>query len=185
MKKPEIKKDRKLTNLEVLQLYADLKNLKSIPGLKLNYAISRTIQNLKPLTEAFDQEKLIPKSELFKKYEEELRKAYETIASGGSGRPKTRIVQIPTGEFETLDIDINGDEAKQSRAEMQEEYSGAIEERKTDVREYTAWLNQECEDEFRIFMIRLSEMPDSGTEDYKQLWDVCGVMVLEEASETC
>ncbi len=47
MKKPEIKKDRKLTNLEVLQLHAELKNLKNAPGLKLNYAISRTIQSIK------------------------------------------------------------------------------------------------------------------------------------------
>jgi len=180
MKKPEIKKDRKLTNLEVLQLHAELRNLKSVTGLKLNYAISRTIQSLKPLAEAYDQEKLIPKSEQFKKYEEELRKAYEGIASGGSGKPKTRMVQTPTGEIETLDIDINGEEAKQARAKLQEEYSVTIEERKSDVREYTSWLNQECEDEFRIHKISFSEMPQNETTDYKALWDACILLVENE-----
>ncbi len=178
MKKPEIKQDRKLTNLEVLQLYAELKNLKNAPGLKLNYAISRTIQSLKPLAEAYDQDKLIPKSEQFRKYEEELRKAYETIASGGSGKPRTRMIQTPSGEFETLDIDINGEEAKQARVKLQEEYSAAIEERKANVREYTEWLNQECEDEYRIYKILPSEMPQDETADYKALWDAC-ILVIE------
>lgn len=180
MNKPEIKKDRKLTNLEVLQLHANLKNLKNAPGLKLNYAFSRTIQNLQPLAEAYDQEKLIPKSEQFKKYEEELRTAYEAIASGGSGKPKTRMVQTPSGEFETLDIEINGEEAKQARAKLQEEYSAAIEDRKSDVRDYTEWLNQECEDEFKIHKILPSEMPQDETTDYKALWDACLMLIYND-----
>ncbi len=134
----------------------------------------------KPLAEAYDQDKLIPKSEQFKKYEEELRKAYETIASGLGGKPKTRIIQTPNGEFETLDIDINGDQAIQARVNLQEKYFAAIEQRKTDVREYNEWLNQECEDEFRIHKISLSEMPQNETEDYKALWDACILLIENE-----
>ncbi len=177
MKKPEVKKDRKLTNLEVLQLHAGLKNLHSVPGIKLNYAISRTIQNLKPLVEAFDQDKLIPKTDGFKKYESELRKAYEVLSSGGKGKPKTRIIQTPNGEVETLNIDINGEEAKEIRARLQEEYFDVIESRKADAKEYNEWLHQECEEEFKIHKVLLSEMPQDETADYKALWDACSLLI--------
>jgi hypothetical protein len=179
MKKPEIKKDRKLTNLEVLQLHAGLKNLRAVTGLKLNYAISRTIQNLKPLVEAYDQEKLIPKGEAFKKYEQELRKEYEKLASAGGGKPKTRIMQTANGEFETLDIDFNGVDAINVRASLQQEYAEAIEQRKADVKEYNDWLNEECGDDVKLHKIQLSEMPQNESEDYKTLWDACHLLVAD------
>jgi len=183
MKKPEVKKDRKLTNLEIIRLYSDLKNLKSAPGIKLNYAIVRTTQSLKPLVEAYDQERLIPKSESFQEYESAIKKAYETIASAGTGKPKTRIVQTQQGEYETLDIDLNGDEAKQARAKIQEEFYDAIEERKSDVKEYNEWLEKECEDEYNIHKVSVSEMPQNETTDYKALWDVCAMLLEVDTSD--
>jgi len=185
MNKPEIKKYRKLTNLEVLQLHHDLKSLKAVPGIKLNFAIARTLQSLKPLVEAYDQEKLIPKSKDFLQFEEEIKDGYTALASEGGKKPKTKIVQSPAGEYETLDFDINGERAQELRTNLKKKFEKALDDRTHQVTDYNNWLNQECEDEYRVFMVRLSEMPDSNLENYKQLWDICGVMVMEEATETC
>jgi hypothetical protein len=181
MNKPEIKKNSKLTNLEVLQLHADLKALKIVPGIKLNYAIARTIQNLKPLAEAYSIDLLIPKSEAFLRYEEALRKAYADLSASGGTRPKTRIVQTPGGEYETFDIDINSEEAILLRAKLQMEHSQAIEGRKADVKEYNEWLISECKDKFRIYKVSLSEMPQHELPDYKALWDACSLLIEEES----
>ncbi len=138
-----------------------------------------------PLVEAYEQDLLIPKKEDFIKFEEELKTGYAGIAADGGKKPKTRIVQTPAGEYETLDFNINGQPAHELRENLQIKFEKALEARSKQVKEYNEWLGQPCEDEYRIFMIRLTEMPDSNMEDYKQLWDICGVMVMEEATETC
>ncbi|MHC1775727.1 MAG: hypothetical protein AB9834_09970 [Lentimicrobium sp.] len=181
MKKPEIKTNSKLTNLEVLQLYSDLKALKSVPGIKLNYAISRTIRSLKPLAEAFTTEQMIPKSTGFLQYEEALTKAYSDISARGGKGPKTRIVQTPAGEYETFDIDINADDVKEARAALQEEHSAAIADRKQDVKDYNEWLMLACEEEFHLHKIALSEIPQFDTIDYKSLWDACALLIEDES----
>ncbi len=179
MKKPVVKRDRKLTNLEILQLHAELKALRNVPGVKLNYAIARTLQNLKPLVEAYSQDQLIPKSEEFIKYENELKKAYEQFASKGSGAPKTKILVTPQGEMESLDIDINSEEVKEARAKLQLKYTKAIEERKAQISEYNDWLGMECEDDYKIWKVDYSEMPQEN-DNYKQLWDACFILIKEE-----
>lgn len=173
MKKPEVKKTGKLTNLEIINLYSNLKKLKQVPGLKLNYAISRTIAKLKPLAEAYDMDKLIPKEEDFVEYETTMADKYKEIADG-----RTKIINNQTGEYEALDLDINSEAVVKARREIQEKYAEAITNRKKDIKEYSEWLLTECEDDYELFKVKMDDVPGTA-ENLKDIWDVCALLIEE------
>ena len=171
--------EQKMTNHDVLQLYVRLSALRNVPGFKLNYAISRTLKNLAAFPRAYTKDRLIPKSTSYVEYEKELFDGYKAIAGKGTVIEKTQ-----GAEYERLDLDVNCDAAKAVRAELQEKYSTAIEERQRQEEDYAAWLDEECGDAITIYKVKVSDMP-AGDGDYKAVWDACALMIdFEETTKT-
>lgn len=173
MLKPSIKKDRELTNFEIIRHYIDLTELTGVTGLKLNYQINATRRSLKPLYEAYQQDELIPKSVEFKEYEEKLSELYKQLATPeGAKLPKTK----NTGnEGEVLDIDTNSDIVVTERIKLQSKYVNSIVERQNQLKEYNNWLQEPCKDDYKLFKVKTSELPDN-----KKVWDVCTFLIEDE-----
>lgn len=179
MKKPQIKKERKLRNIEVLQLYHGLKNLKGLTGIKLVYAVNRTMNWLKPIAEAFAQEELIPMPEGFKKYQQELRELYEKSVTSEDGTRKVKTVLNQDGmPVETLDVNFNDPKVISGKAAIEKKYSAAIKEYQKDIDEYNQFLNKECEEEVKLCLIPLAYAPDK-----KEQFDVVAPLIKEMTPE--
>ena len=180
---PVIKAKRKLYNWEVMQLYKDLNELKTVNGIKLNYAIHRTKASLKPLAEAYERDKLIPVLDQYKEYDKALADAYKDLTKDKAGNPQTRINTGPRGEqYEVPDVDLNSPEAIKVRAQLQAKFADAIADRQQQIKEYNEWLVQECSDDYTLFIISKSDIPDSN-ENNKQLWDTIAPMIKPMSEE--
>ena len=181
--KPVIKTNRRLYNWEIMQLYKDLNELPTANGIKLNYAIHRTKVSLKSLAEAYERDKLIPMLDNYKEYDKSLSEAYKDLTKDKDGNPQTRINNGPRGEqYEVPDLDLNSVEAVRVRASLQKQYADAIALRKQQIEEYNEWLIQECVDDYTLFMICKSDIPDSN-ENSKQLWDAIAPMIKPMTAE--
>lgn len=161
---------KKLTNGDILRLHASLSRLKNAPGFKLNYAISRTLKSLAGFPKAYSADRLISKSAEYLNYERDLFAAYQAISA------KTVVESGPGGEYERLDLDINSEEAKAARAEVQTKYKNALTERQQQEDEYAAWLDEECSDKYEIFKVQVADMP-AGDGDHKAVWDACALLI--------
>jgi len=176
MLKPNIKKERPLSNFEVIRLYIDLTELSGITGLILNYQINATRRSLKPLYEAYQQDELIPKSAEYKDYEKELNALYTKLATPeGAKLPRTR---NNGNDGEILDLDINADNVVNERIKLQGKYVNTILERQKQNLEYKEWLQEPCKDEYKLFKIKSSYLPDN-----KQIWDACTLLIDDDMEE--
>lgn len=179
MKTPHIKKSNKIRNIEVLEMYHGLKNLKGIEGIKLVYAINRTVAWLKPIAEAFSQEELIPIPDGYKKYQAELREFYEKMVTNEDGSKRTRVVQGPDGKpMEQLDVSFSDPKVIAGKAKIDKKHEKAIADYQKDIEEYNQFLNKECEEEIRLFMIPLAYAPDK-----KEQYDVIAPLVKDMTAE--
>ena len=175
MKTPEIKKSRKLKNIEVLELYHNLKNLKGVQGIKLVYAINRTVSWLKPIAEAFSQDELIPVPDNFKKYQSELREYYEKLASAEDGSKRLRIIQGPDGRpIEQLDVDLSDSKVMSGKSRIDKKHEVAIKAYQAEIDSYNQFLGKECEEEIRLFYIPLAYAPDK-----KEQYDIIAPLIKE------
>jgi hypothetical protein len=180
--KPLIKKRVKLFNFEILQLYRDLNDLQVVPGIKLNYAIHRTKAQLKPLVEAYAQDKLIPVLDNYKAFEKELQDAYKKMCRDKDGNLLTKVQSTERGEMESMDIDLNSPAVTEIRARIQTKFHNAIETRKEQIRQYNEWLREECSDDYQLFFISKTEMPDNA-DNTKQLWDAVSPLIKDLSPE--
>lgn len=179
MKTPEIKKDRKIRNIEVLELYHGLKNLKGVTGIKLVYAINRTVAWLKPIAEAFSQEELIPVPEGYAKYQQELRQFYEKLATNDDGTRRTRIVSGPDGRpLEQLDISIGDPKVLAGKAKIDKKYEEEIASYQKEIDEYNKFLNAECTEDIRLYFIPLAYAPDK-----KEQYDIVAPLIKNMTEE--
>lgn len=179
MKTPHIKKDRKFKNIEVLELYHGLKNLKGVQGIKLVYAINRTIAWLRPIAEAFSQEELIPMPESYKKYQQELREFYEKMVTNEDGSKRTRVVAGPDGRpLEQLDVSFSDPKVIAGKAKIDKKHEQAIKDFQQDIDEYNAFLNKECDEEVRLYYIPLALAPEA-----KEQFDIVSPLIKDMTSE--
>jgi len=179
MKKPQVKKDRKLRNIEVLQLYNALKSLKGVQGIKLVYAINRTVNWLKPVVEAFSQEELIPMPSEFQKYQRELREFYEKSVTTQDGIKKLKTVFAPDGTpVEQLDVDFKDPVVIAGRVALDKKYDEVIREYQKEIDEYNQFLNKECEEEIKFYIIPLAYAPDK-----KEQFDAVAPLIREMTTE--
>lgn len=175
--KPVIETSTKLKNWEVQNLFNTLSNLQPVPGIKLNYAIARTILNLKPLVKSFHQDKLIPTLPEYKKYEEELKAMYEGFAKDEKGHVKTKHSKSPSGEMvEEFDVDINAPEVVKARTELTEKHKKAIDDRKEQAKLYNEWLEQDCEEELKLHKIKREDIPES-EQITKNIWVAIDLLI--------
>jgi hypothetical protein len=175
MKKPEIKKNRKLRNVEVMELYHALKGVKGLQGIKLVYAVNRTVNWLKPIVEAFAQEELIPMPEDINKYQKELREFYERIAKAEDGSRKLKTIINNDGmPVELLDIDFNNPFNINGKAEIDKKYDKAIKDYQTEIEKYNLFLDKECEEEIRLYSIPLAYAPDN-----KEQFDIVAPLIKD------
>jgi hypothetical protein len=159
---PKIEQEGKMKNWEVINLHKTLSKMKPVPGIKLNYAIGRTILNLKPLVKSFEQDKLIPVLPEYKKYEDALKAMYEGFAKDENGKVKTKVSRSPEGEpIEELDVDINNPDVIKARATLSEVHKEAIEDRKEQAKLYNEFLMEDCIEEIKLHKVAKSEVPDS------------------------
>lgn len=175
MKTPQITKNKKLRNIEVLELYYGLKSLKGVQGVKLLYAINRTIAWLKPIAEAFSQEELIPAPEGMVAYQKELREFFEKMAMSKDGSKRFRVVQGADGRpVEQLDVDLSDPVAIAGKAKIDKKYEAIIKAYQAEIEQYNQFLNKECEEEIRLFYVPLAHAPDK-----KEQYDVVAPLIRE------
>ncbi len=175
MKKPEIKHNRKMTNHEVLVLYHGLKSLKGVSGLKLVYAINRTMRYLKPLAEAFAQEALIPMPVDFKNYQEELKEFYKKSVTTADGTPRIKVDVLPDGQtMERYDVDFNDRIVVAEKAKIDAKYAAVITAYQAEVNEYNNFLDQECEEEIKLHYVPLKYAPED-----KEQYDIVAPLIKE------
>jgi hypothetical protein len=160
-----------------------LASLKHVPSCAVNTAISITILSLKPLYEAFQQDKVIPKSEEYLAYEKKLKETYEELSRAEiketkvKTAPKTQVFYTERGdEFKALDIDYNSPEVIMKRATIEGEFAKAIQERKDQLKDYNEWMDKECVANYELQKINISLMP-KGDGDYKELFDAVQPML--------
>ena len=158
MKKPEIKRHSRLTNRQVIELFNSLSNLKGVTGKKVLFAISRTLESLRPIAMALDHSKLIPKSEAFSEYENEIRievaAAKEKLIQENPNSPA--LIQTDSG------VELRADSfiALSILKRLKEKHKTAIEQYSKDVAEFNQFLENECEEEYELFHISLDEAPE-------------------------
>lgn len=175
--KAKIKKDRVITNLDIIQLYKKLRNLRNVPGFTLNRAIALTKKSLKPLYDAYRIDEMIPKHDAFIEYEKELKELEIRLATpDGATTPRTRVVYLPTGRVQMPDYDPNSEEAITARMELEAKYQPTLKIREKQLIEYNNWLYQECTDDYRILHVTEEDMPKEDG-DYKALWDAVELMM--------
>ena len=164
-------KESKLTNRDVLQHYYDLDTLKDVPNFTLNKAISRNLLALEPFNKAFKLDNMVKKSTRYKEYEVALETAYKELATpNGAKYPKTRLVNTQNGDVPFIDFDPNSDEAKEVRNKIDNEYADVIAEREEQLKAYSEWLDEPCEEEIKLTEVNEDDFP-KGDGNYKPLWD--------------
>jgi len=179
MNTPQIIKNRRMRNIEVLELYHGLKNLKGVQGIKLVYAINRTIAWLKPIAEAFSQEVLIPVPESYRKYQQEMREFYEKMVTNEDGSKRIRIVEGPNGQpLEQLDINLSDPKVAAGKSKLDKKHEKAIVDYQKDIDDYNEFLRKECEEEIKLYMIPLAYAPDK-----KEQYDIVAPLIREMTPE--
>lgn len=178
IRKTSNKKKTKLTNLEILELHARLKNLPVVNGIKLNHAINRTVSFLKDLAEEMGSDKKIPVLEDFKTYEKELQDAYKDLTKNKDGNPTNKVHKTDRGEVEELNFDLNSQQAIDVRAKIQAKHKKAIEKRLKQADLYNEWLREESEDDYKLYYIPVSIVLDA-TDVPKEVWDAITPLIKE------
>jgi len=183
VKNPIKTKTKKLTNLQILELHMKLSTLRTVNGIKLNHAISRTITFLKDLVEEYGRDKKIPVLDDYKAYEKELQEAYKDLSKNKEGNPTSKILRNERNqEYEEINFNINSQEAIDVRAKIQAKHKKAIEKRIKQAELYNEWLREESEDEYRLFYIPESVIL-SDNELGKDVWDAISPLVKEVTPE--
>ena len=175
MNKVEIKRNREKTVKEAIEMYNRLKNLTGLTGVKLNYAVNRSMLQLQPVCEAFSPDKVIPTSKGYKSYLTALNEAYKALATT-DGKTRTRIA----GDNEIFDTDTNSPAAIEIRAELKNKYAKEIDQREKDIQDYSELLNSACP-EFKLFKIKPSDIPEDAT---KEVWDAISDLIDYESDTT-
>lgn len=141
-----------ITRQELLELWHGLPALANLKGFKLGYAVARTKAKLKPEIEALD-EALKPDA-AFQKYEEKrMELCRKFVQKDTQGEP-----MIQGNEF------VFGENRGAFDAEMvplQEEFAGAIEDRKKQIEDYQAGLRESITVE--VHQIAPEDIPEDAT----------------------
>jgi len=141
-----------ITRQELLELWNGLPTLADLKGFKLGYGIARTKAKLKPEVEALD-EALKPDA-AFQKYEEKrLELCRKHVQKDVGGNPL-----VSGNEF------VFGDNREAFDTEMlslQEEFAGAIEDRKKQIEDYLAGLKEKLTVE--VHQIAEADVPADAT----------------------
>lgn len=164
-----------MTRIEVIDLHRQLSELKNVKGFKLNYAINRTIASLAPLVNRFGLDKHVPETDEFRAYNDALMNGYKELAKGRT---------VITAKSEIIDFDINSEEAKALRVQLNKKYAAMLTEREAQVKEYNAFVKQPCgtgcehpdDETYNIYHIAAEDIPD---ETDKAVWDACMNMIVE------
>lgn len=122
-----------ITRQELLELWHGLPALANLKGFKLGYAVARTKAKLKVEVEALE-EALKPDA-AFQKYEEKrMELCHQYVQKDGQGNPVVSGNEFVFGENrEAFDVDI---------APLQEEFAGAIEDRKRQIEDYQVSMKE-------------------------------------------
>jgi hypothetical protein len=122
-----------ITRQELLELWHGLPALAGLKGFKLGYAVARTKAKLKPEIEALD-EALKPDAD-FQKYEERrMALCRKYVQKDPQGNPVVSGNEFVFGENrEAFDAEI---------APLQEEFAGAIGDRRKQTEDYLAGLKE-------------------------------------------
>lgn len=164
-----------MRNIEVLKLHHDLIHLKGVSGIKLVYAIHRTIAWLKPIAEAFSQEKLIPMPEAYAKYQKEIHDFYKKVTTNQDGSLRTIMLPGPDGKpVESFDLPFEDPEFLAEKSRIEQKHEKAILEYKKEIEDYNQFLNKECDEEIRIFFIPVAYAPEN-----KDQFDVVAPLIRE------
>jgi hypothetical protein len=122
-----------ITRQELLELWHGLPALSNLKGFKLGYAVARTKAKLKPEIEALD-EALKPDA-AFQKYEEKRMELCRKYAQkDGQGNPVVSGNEFVFGE--------NRGAFDAEMSPLQEEFAGAIEDRKRQIEDYHAAMKE-------------------------------------------
>jgi len=122
-----------ITRQELLELWHGLPALSDLKGFKLGYAVARTKAKLK--VEIGALEEALKPDKVFQEYEEKrLALCQKHVQKDGQGNPLTQGGQFVFGE--------NREVFDATMAPLQEEYAGAIEDRKQQVEGYLASMKE-------------------------------------------
>jgi len=129
-----------LKNYEIQNLYDRLNSAVGLKGIELLYARSRTMKYLKDVVESFAMDTVIPETEKFKEFQEELTKAYRELATR-DGKVQTKEIEVPNGtptprKVESLDINFNELKVIKVKDAIEAKYKEEIDKRKADEKAY-------------------------------------------------
>jgi len=182
---PKVDLAKKPTNNEIFGMYKDLVELKHVPGIDANTAISKTIVSIKPYYERYTFENIAQKTEDFEAYEKELEDAYKKLATPkGETEPRYRTTMRDDREMRQFDIDFNSDEVQKIRSEIEVKYAATIKERQEQVRQFYKWMDMECKFPIVLEKVKLSWMPKNKEANLKPLFDAVFFILDYDVNDT-
>lgn len=130
---------------------------------------------MKPIVDAFAQDRLIPMTAKYKEYLQELRDFFEKSATREDGTIASKMVPGPDGNLqEQFEVNLNDPQIIAGKSAIDNRFKDAIIEYRKDVEDYNLFMNKECEEEIRLFYIPLAMAPED-----KDKFDIVAPLIKE------
>jgi hypothetical protein len=153
--------DEKMKNKEIKEIYEGLQQVSgNIQGVRINYAISRTIRHLKPIAESLDD--AIKPSEQYIEFEQKRVEMMEKYCDrDDKGNPMKEVI----GKSVQYSITQKLGQFQKALETLSKPYKKAISQREKQIADYALLLEKECEETVKLHMISLDDVPETITRE--------------------
>ncbi len=143
-----------MKNNKIIELHNALSRIKNLKGVKVNYAIARTISQTTPLVESL-QETINP-SEAYQTFDKlRVEIAVKHSKKDEKGNPISINQQYQIEDQEAFDKELNA---------LKEEHPGVLEDRENQIKDFNLFLEEECATN-PIHTCTLIDLPEDITTD--------------------
>lgn len=153
--------DQKMKNREIKEIYEQLQQVSgNMQGVRINYAISRTIRHLKPMAESLDE--AIKPSDEYLEFEQKRVELMEKYCDrDDQGNPRKEIF----GKSVQYSITQKLGQFQKALEALSKPYKKAITQREKQLADYAGLLDKQCEEPLKFHMISLDDVPETITRE--------------------
>ena len=155
----------KFTQGEILVKAMQLQHPMNITPRNVSYAKSKNAKIFERLAKELTFKFVYPvTAEEYQKYEQEVKKLYETASKG-----KTTMVQGPQGPEEIYDVDPMDKKFQKDKASLDDKYKDVLEDYKIKMEEYQKFKQEPFDTDVEVYMIDFDALPDEFPDSYMSI----------------